>query len=90
MAGPLTHECGFAVNLDPIVNDYDAVFVVANSGPLARAAWEDTKNPPPLGILGVPLVLSSKPYKTHKLLQEATAVPGSAGLEVLYYQLPEV
>jgi hypothetical protein len=90
MAGPLTHECSFAVNLDPVVNDYDAVFIVANSGPLARAAWNDPKNPPPLGILGVPLVLSGKPHKTHKLLSDATPVPGSSGLEVLYYQLPEV
>ncbi len=89
MAGPLTHECGFAVNLDPIVNDYDAVFVVANSGPLARAAWKDPKNPPPLGILGVPLVQSNKPHKTHKLLQDTTAVPGITDLQVLYYQLPE-
>jgi hypothetical protein len=89
MAGPLTDDCGFAMSLDPIVNDYDAVFVVANSGALARAAWQDLKNPPPLGILGVPLVQSTKPYKTHKLLQQTIPVPGHPLLEVLYYQLPE-
>ena len=90
MAGPLTNECGFASGLDPIVNDYDAVFVVANSGALARAAWTDTSNPPPLGMLGIPLTLPTNAYKPHKLLQDATPVPTMAGLEVLYYQLPEV
>src|SRR5437667_4153794 len=43
MAGPLTNDCGFAANLDPIVNEYDAIYVVANSGPLARALWEAPK-----------------------------------------------
>src|SRR5437899_4301656 len=88
MAGPLTNQCGFALSLDPVLNDYDAVFVVANSGALARAAWNEPTNPP-LGILGVPLVSLANDFKTHKLLHEATPVPGSSGLEVLYYQLPE-
>lgn len=88
MAGPLTNDCGFAKELDPVVNEYDAVFIVANSGPLARAAWKES-GPPPLGILGVPLVLPSNAFKTHKLLVDPTPVPGAGGLEVLYYQLPE-
>ena len=89
MAGPLTNDCGFAANLDPIVNEYDAIFVVANSGPLARAAWKDTKTGPPLAIVGIPLVLPTNAFKTHKLLHETISVPGSSDIQVLYYQLPE-
>jgi Carbon-nitrogen hydrolase len=89
MAGPVGNESGFAENLDRIVNDYDAVFVVANSGPLARAVWDDATSSPPLGILGVPLLRPANSHKSHVLLNEPTPVPGIPGLQALYYQLPE-
>ena len=88
MAGPLSEGCGFATSLDPGLNEYDAIYVVANSAGLARNAWNDPKNPVPLGIIGLPLSRVDT-HKPHVLLTEIRSVPGVHDMEVLYYQLPE-
>jgi hypothetical protein len=88
MAGPLSEGCGFATSLDPVLNDYDAIYVIANSAGLARSAWKDPKNPVPLAVIGLPLSRIDT-HKPHVLLTEIASVPGITDLEVLYYQLPE-
>ena len=90
MAGPLNDGCGFTTNLDPLQNEYDALYVIANSAGLARNAWKNSKSAghPPLGAIGLPLAKADT-HKPHVLLTEISPVPGIADLEVLCYQLPE-
>ena len=88
MAGPLNEGCGFTTNLDPVLNDHDALYIVANSAGLARNAWKKNPGLPPLGAIGLPLARADS-HRPHVLLTEITAVPGTANLEVLCYQLPE-
>ena len=88
MAGPLNEGCGFTTNLDPVLNDYDAPYIVANSAGLARNAWKKNPGLPPLGAIGVPLARADG-HKPHVLLTEITEVPGTVNLEVLCYQLPD-
>jgi len=90
MAGPLNDGCGFTTNLDPLQNEYDALYVIANSAGLARNAWKLTKSPgqPPLGAIGLPLARTDT-HKPHVLLTEISSVSGIVDLEVLCYQLPE-
>lgn len=87
MAGPLNEGCGFTTNLDPVLNDHDALYIVANSAGLARNAWK-IPGLPPLGVIGLPLARVDS-HKPHVLLTEITAVPGTTNLEALCYQLPE-
>jgi hypothetical protein len=88
MAGPLTNECGFTA-LDSIVENHDAIFVVANSGALARKAWDKPDQKPPLAMVGIPLVLPTNSYKPHELLDEPAIAPGTKDVQVFYYQLPK-
>jgi hypothetical protein len=76
--------------LDPVQNEYDALYVIANSAGLARNAWKLTKSSgqPPLGAIGLPLARTDT-HKPHVLLTEISSVPGIGDLEVLCYQLPE-
>jgi len=87
MAGPLTNKCGFTA-LDAIVVNHDAVFVVANSGGLARKAWPDPKTSPPLAMIGIPLLLPANGFMPHELLADPVVVPGTSDVQVFYYQLP--
>jgi len=89
MAGPLTNDCGFTA-LDSTVENHDAVFVVANSGGLARKAWNDPTTEPPLAMVGIPLVLPSNGFKPHELLTSPIVVPGTTDVHVFYYQLPKI
>lgn len=88
MAGPLNEGCGFTTNLDPVLNEYDALYIVANSAGLARNAWKKAPDELPLGAIGVPLARVDS-HKPHVLLTEITVVPGIAYLQVLCYQFPE-
>jgi predicted amidohydrolase len=88
MAGPITNDCGFTA-LDSVVQNHDAVFVVANSGGLARKAWNDPKSDPPLAMVGIPGVLPTNGFKPHELLVNPIGVPGTSNVQVFYYQLPK-
>jgi predicted amidohydrolase len=87
MAGPLTNEGGFTA-LDSTVQNHDAVFIVANSGGLARKAWNDPKSEPPLAMVGIPLLLPSNGFRPHELLTNPIIVPGTRDVQVFFYQLP--
>lgn len=88
MAGPLEAGGGFAESIDQLVREKDGIFVVANSAGLARAAWKGSGDPP-LGLLGLPLLNVAQNYRPFETITKTEIAPGSADLEVLFYQFPK-
>jgi hypothetical protein len=88
MAGPLDESSGFATSLNTTLQRVASIFVVANSGALARAAWRPKLGNPPLGLIGLPLLSVPHAHRPLEMLSEVHATPGPFSPQVLLFQFP--
>lgn len=88
MAGPLHLTSGFGESVAGALKETPGIFVVANSAALANAASEKNGEPPPLAIVGLPLLNVADKYRPLISLRDLLPVPGTEDVKVLIYQFP--
>jgi predicted amidohydrolase len=88
MAGPLVAEGGFSQKISAAQERAASIFAVANSAALARAAWKERPGNPPLALVGLPLLNVAKKFLALDVLEQTETVPGTAAMQVLYYEFP--
>jgi hypothetical protein len=86
MAGPLIETSGFASSLNTSLQRVPSLFVVANSGGMARAAWKKTPGNPPLALVDLPLLSVPQGFRPLEILTNIQSIPGTPSPEVLLFQ----